>query len=36
MVMTASNMLALGHKAASFSLPSTEGNMVSLSDYGAQ
>lgn len=33
MAVTASNMLALGHKAASFSLPNTEGNIVCLSDY---
>lgn len=33
MVMTTSNMLALGHKAASFSLPSTDGNNVSLTDF---
>lgn len=33
MAMTPSNMLALGHKAASFSLPDTEGNMVSLADF---
>ena len=33
MVMTTSNMLALGHKAASFSLPDTQGNIVSLSDF---
>lgn len=33
MVMTTSNMLALGHKALSFSLPDTEGNIVTLSDY---
>lgn len=33
MVMTTSSMLALGHKAASFSLPSTDGNNVSLADF---
>jgi peroxiredoxin len=33
MAMTPSNMLPLGHKAASFSLPDTDGNTVSLSDY---
>jgi peroxiredoxin len=33
MVMTTSSMLALGHKAASFSLPSTDGNNVSLTDF---
>jgi peroxiredoxin len=33
MVMTTSNMLALGNKAASFSLPSTDGINVSLADY---
>jgi thiol-disulfide isomerase/thioredoxin len=33
MVMTTSNMLALGHKAANFSLPSTDGKNVSLSDF---
>jgi peroxiredoxin len=33
MAMTSSKMLALGHKAASFSLPDTEGNIVSLTDY---
>lgn len=33
MAMTTSNMLALGHKAASFSLPDTQGNMVNLSDF---
>jgi peroxiredoxin len=33
MAMTGSNMLALGHKAASFSLPDTEGNIVSLSNF---
>lgn len=33
MAMTTSNMLALGHKAASFSLPDTQGNIVTLSDY---
>jgi peroxiredoxin len=33
MVMTTSNMLALGQKAASFSLPSTNGNTVSLDNY---
>jgi peroxiredoxin len=33
MAMTPSNMLSLGHKAASFSLPDTDGNTVSLSDY---
>jgi peroxiredoxin len=33
MAMTSSNMLALGHKAASFSLPDTEGNLVSLADF---
>ena len=33
MAMTASNMLALGHKAARFSLPDTDGNIVSLNDY---
>jgi thiol-disulfide isomerase/thioredoxin len=32
MVMTASNMLELGSKAADFCLPDTEGNMVNLSD----
>jgi thiol-disulfide isomerase/thioredoxin len=31
--MTTSNMLALGQKAASFSLPDTQGNNVSLADY---
>ena len=33
MVMTTSNMLALGHKAAAFSLPDTDGNNVGLADY---
>ena len=33
MAMTASNMLPLGHKAASFSLPDTGGNTVSLTDF---
>lgn len=33
MAVTASKMLALGHKAASFSLPDTEGNIVSLANY---
>lgn len=33
MAMTASNMLALGEKAADFTLPSTQGNNVSLSDF---
>jgi thiol-disulfide isomerase/thioredoxin len=33
MAMTTSNMLPLGHKAASFSLPDTNGNIVSLADY---
>jgi thiol-disulfide isomerase/thioredoxin len=33
MVMTTSNMLALGHKAASFSLPGTDGSIASLADY---
>jgi thiol-disulfide isomerase/thioredoxin len=33
MVMTTSNMLALGHKATNFSLPSTDGNHVSLVDF---
>jgi peroxiredoxin len=33
MAMTSSNMLALGQKAASFSLPDTDGNTVSLQDY---
>jgi thiol-disulfide isomerase/thioredoxin len=32
MAMTTSNMLALGHKAASFSLPDTHGNIVNLTD----
>ena len=33
MVMTTSNMLALGQQAANFSLPDTEGNIVSLDNY---
>jgi thiol-disulfide isomerase/thioredoxin len=33
MAVTASKMLALGHKAANFSLPDTEGNIVSLANY---
>lgn len=33
MAMTTSKMLALGHKAASFSLPDTQGNIVNLSDF---
>jgi peroxiredoxin len=33
MAMTTSNMLALGHKAANFSLPDTNGNIVSLADF---
>jgi peroxiredoxin len=33
MVMTASKMLDLGSKAADFSLPDTEGQLVSLSDF---
>lgn len=33
MVMTTSNMLALGHKATSFSLPGTDGSIASLADY---
>jgi peroxiredoxin len=33
MAMTPSKMLALGHKAANFSLPATDGNIVSLADY---
>ena len=33
MAMTPSNMLPLGHKAASFCLPDTSGNTVSLKDY---
>ena len=33
MAMTDSNMLALGHKATSFSLPDTDGNNISLTDY---
>jgi len=33
MAMTPSNMLALGHKAGNFTLPDTEGNIVSLADY---
>jgi len=33
MVMTASTMLALGTSAPDFSLPDTEGNMVSLTDF---
>jgi thiol-disulfide isomerase/thioredoxin len=33
MAMTASNILPLGHKAASFSLPDTGGNTVSLTDF---
>lgn len=33
MAVTASKMLALGHKAASFSLPDTEGNIISLDNY---
>lgn len=33
MVMTTSNMLALGQQAADFSLPDTDGNKVSLADY---
>jgi peroxiredoxin len=33
MAMTASNMLALDQKAAEFSLPDTDGNTVSLTNY---
>jgi peroxiredoxin len=33
MAMTTSNMLALGHTAANFSLPNTEGNLVNLADF---
>ena len=33
MAMTTSNMLAIGQPAANFSLPDTQGNNVSLSDY---
>jgi thiol-disulfide isomerase/thioredoxin len=33
MAMTPSKMLALGHTAVNFSLPDTDGNIVSLSDY---
>jgi thiol-disulfide isomerase/thioredoxin len=33
MAMTTSNMLALGHKAANFSLPDTQGNIVNLNDF---
>jgi peroxiredoxin len=33
MAMTTSKMLPLGHKAANFSLPDTDGNTVSLADY---
>ena len=33
MAMTTSNMLALGHTAANFSLPNTDGNLVNLADF---
>lgn len=33
MAMTTSSMLALGHTAANFSLPNTEGNLVNLADF---
>lgn len=33
MVMTASTMIALGTSASEFSLPDTDGNVVSLSDF---
>ncbi|WP_339719141.1 thioredoxin family protein [uncultured Paraglaciecola sp.] len=33
MATITSNMLALGHKAANFSLPDTQGNIVSLADF---
>jgi peroxiredoxin len=33
MAMTTSKILPLGHKAANFSLPDTDGNTVSLADY---
>ncbi len=33
MAMTASNMLDLGHTAANFSLPDTDGNIVSLHNF---
>jgi peroxiredoxin len=33
MAMTASNMLPLGHKAANFSLPDTQDNIVNLNDF---
>lgn len=36
MVMTASNMLELGSSAEEFSLPDTDGKMISLSDFTCQ
>lgn len=33
MAMTTSNMVELGHQAANFSLPDTEGNLVTLNDF---